>query len=137
MVSMVEASRSTKKNNNNNDFSAMDPVVTKPEPIREGSVSSSVSTPDAEIEALTQDVTQTQKRKGGRKPVRKMSFCYSSLFLIDEIRLCFSFLVGWIMFMRVQLNLGPRTPPFAQLYILFFDPIPTLFSILHIKKNHI
>ena len=100
MVSMVEASRSIKKHKNN-DFSAMDPVVTKPE-LREGSVSSSVSTPDAEIEALTQDVTQTQKRKGGRKPVRKMSFYCSSLFLIGfpllfSFSFSFSFLPFWLV----------------------------------------
>lgn len=78
MVSMVEASRSV-TNNYNNDSSAMD-SVTKPEPMREVSVCSSVSTPEGEMEALNPDVTQTQKRKGGRKPVCKsVIFCYSSL----------------------------------------------------------
>lgn len=48
---------------------AMDSVVPKTEPDREGSSSSVGSTPEAEIEAFTQDVAQTQKRKGGRKPV--------------------------------------------------------------------
>lgn len=68
MVSMIETSNST-----HND-PAMDPVVPKPEPLAEGSISSAVSTPDPEGELLPQDVTQTQKRKGGRKPVRKKSF---------------------------------------------------------------
>ncbi|KAA8646222.1 bZIP transcription factor [Aspergillus tanneri] len=44
-------------------------VVPKPEPPVEGSISSAVSTPEAEGEILTQDVAQTQKRKGGRKPI--------------------------------------------------------------------
>lgn len=66
MVSMVETSIS-----NHNDM-AMDHVAPKSEPLNEGSISSAVSTPDPEgIEVLTQDVAQTQKRKGGRKPVRK------------------------------------------------------------------
>jgi hypothetical protein len=66
MVSMVETGAS-----NDNDIS-MDTVVPKTEPIHDGhgSMSSSVSTPEPEVETLTQDVTQTQKRKGGRKPVR-------------------------------------------------------------------
>lgn len=42
----------------------------KSEPVPEGSLSS-MSTPDAEAETLTQDAVQTQKRKGGRKPVRR------------------------------------------------------------------
>ena len=46
----------------------VDVIVPKAEPAHEGS-SSSVSTPEAEGEALPQDVVQTQKRKGGRKPV--------------------------------------------------------------------
>ncbi|KAH8426995.1 uncharacterized protein LDX57_004716 [Aspergillus melleus] len=62
MVSMVDTSHS-----NQNDME----VVPKPEPPIEGSISSAVSTPEAEGEILTQDVAQTQKRKGGRKPVRK------------------------------------------------------------------
>lgn len=65
MVSMVETSIS-----NHNDM-AMDQVAPKSEPLNEGSISSAVSTPDPEGEVLTQDVAQTQKRKGGRKPVRK------------------------------------------------------------------
>ncbi|PLB36123.1 putative bZIP transcription factor [Aspergillus candidus] len=63
MVSMIETSNST-----HND-PAMDPVVPKPEPLAEGSISSAVSTPDPEGELMPQDVTQTQKRKGGRKPI--------------------------------------------------------------------
>lgn len=64
---MVETS-----NPNPND-TAMDTVVPKTEPaVLEGSISSAVSTPEAEGEILTQDVAQTQKRKGGRKPVRKI-----------------------------------------------------------------
>jgi hypothetical protein len=47
----------------------MDPVVPKSEPLPDGSISSNVSTPDAEAEPLTQDTAQTQKRKGGRKPI--------------------------------------------------------------------
>ncbi|KAK2757227.1 hypothetical protein FQN54_004741 [Arachnomyces sp. PD_36] len=47
---------------------AVDAIVPKAEPAHEGS-SSSVSTPDAEGEPLAQDVVQTQKRKGGRKPI--------------------------------------------------------------------
>lgn len=52
----------------NND-SPMETVVPKSEPPRDASVSSAVSTPEAEVETLTQDVVQTQKRKGGRKPI--------------------------------------------------------------------
>ncbi|EAW09668.1 bZIP transcription factor [Aspergillus clavatus NRRL 1] len=63
MVSMVEAS-----NSNHND-TAPESVVPKAEPLPEGSISSSVSTPEAEGEVPMQDVAQTQKRKGGRKPI--------------------------------------------------------------------
>lgn len=49
----------------------MDPMP-KHEPGPDGSISSSVSTPDPEAEVLTQDAAQTQKRKGGRKPVRNI-----------------------------------------------------------------
>ena len=66
MVSMVETSHSE-----HND-TVMDPVVPKSEPLPDGSISSNVSTPDAEAEPLTQDPAQTQKRKGGRKPVRNI-----------------------------------------------------------------
>ena len=44
-------------------------VVPKTEPLHDGSISSTVSTPEAEVETLAPDVVQTQKRKGGRKPV--------------------------------------------------------------------
>lgn len=67
MVSTVEASNSTQNDE------VMDPVIPKPEPALEGSVCSSGSTPEAEVEALPADVAQTQKRKGGRKPVRNIS----------------------------------------------------------------
>ncbi|KAJ5105902.1 hypothetical protein NUU61_003249 [Penicillium alfredii] len=60
MVSMVEASP------DHNEM-VMDPMP-KTEPIPDGSISS-MSTPDAEAEPLTQDAAQTQKRKGGRKPI--------------------------------------------------------------------
>ncbi|KAL4946166.1 hypothetical protein BDV06DRAFT_161013 [Aspergillus oleicola] len=63
MVSMVEASIL-----NHHDM-AMDQVNPKSELLNEGSISSAVSTPDPEGEVLTQDVAQTQKRKGGRKPI--------------------------------------------------------------------
>ncbi|KAJ5341110.1 hypothetical protein N7541_010234 [Penicillium brevicompactum] len=56
MVSMVE----------NNEL-GMDPIVPKHEPGPDGSMSPSVSTPE-EVEPL-QDAAQTQKRKGGRKPI--------------------------------------------------------------------
>ncbi|KAJ5835013.1 hypothetical protein N7447_001039 [Penicillium robsamsonii] len=48
---------------------AMDSIVPKHEPGPDGSISSTVSTPDPEAEPLTQDAAQTQKRKGGRKPI--------------------------------------------------------------------
>ncbi|KAJ9293040.1 hypothetical protein DTO271G3_8175 [Paecilomyces variotii] len=64
MVSMLEANDSSI----NND-SPMETVVPKSEPPRDASLSSAVSTPEAEVETLTQDVVQTQKRKGGRKPI--------------------------------------------------------------------
>lgn len=51
---------------------AMDSIVPKHEPGPDGSISSTVSTPDPEAEPLTQDAAQTQKRKGGRKPVRNI-----------------------------------------------------------------
>ncbi|KGO64045.1 hypothetical protein PITC_012820 [Penicillium italicum] len=47
----------------------MDSIVPKHEPGPDGSISSTVSTPDPEAEPLTQDAAQTQKRKGGRKPI--------------------------------------------------------------------
>ncbi|KAF9891150.1 hypothetical protein FE257_005086 [Aspergillus nanangensis] len=63
MVSMVETSHPA-----HND-TVMDTVIPKTESLLEGSISSAVSTPDPEGESLTQDVAQTQKRKGGRKPI--------------------------------------------------------------------
>ncbi|KAJ5988910.1 hypothetical protein N7481_004120 [Penicillium waksmanii] len=63
MVSMVETSHPE-----HND-TVMDPVVPKSEPLPDGSISSNVSTPDPEVEPLTQEAAQTQKRKGGRKPI--------------------------------------------------------------------
>lgn len=89
MVSMVEASRPV-SNNYNNDSAAMDSVTTKPEPMREVSVCSSVSTPEADMEALTQDVAQTQKRKGGRKPVCKMMLfcCFGSARAVSLCSIC-------------------------------------------------
>lgn len=65
---MVEAS-----NSNKNNGTVMDTVVPKAEPTRDVSISSSVSTPEAEAEALNRDVAQAHKRKGGRKPVRKIN----------------------------------------------------------------
>ncbi|OJJ51626.1 hypothetical protein ASPZODRAFT_148877 [Penicilliopsis zonata CBS 506.65] len=62
MVSMVEAAEF------NNEM-AMDSVMPKSEPPLDGSISSAVSTPEPDAEALTRDPTQTQKRKGGRKPI--------------------------------------------------------------------
>lgn len=50
----------------------MDSIAPKHEPGPDGSISSAVSTPDPEAEPLTQDAAQTQKRKGGRKPVRNI-----------------------------------------------------------------
>lgn len=82
MVSMVETSNSTQ-----NDNPATEPVVPKTEPLPEGSISSAVSTPEAEGEILMQDVTQTQKRKGGRKPVRKNS---SRVAVLNSVFYCFT-----------------------------------------------
>lgn len=74
MVSTVETTNSNNSNNtNNNNDTATDTVVPKTEPTQDGSLSSSVSTPEPEAETLTQEVAQTQKRKGGRKPVRKIN----------------------------------------------------------------
>ncbi|KAH8692698.1 hypothetical protein BGW36DRAFT_430451 [Talaromyces proteolyticus] len=65
MVSMVDAGAL-----NDNDIS-MDVVVPKTEPAQDGhaELSSSVSTPEPEEQQLAQDAVQTQKRKGGRKPI--------------------------------------------------------------------
>lgn len=114
MVSMVETSRSI-TNNYNNDSSAMDAIVTKPEPMRDVSVCSDVSTPEAEMEALTQDVTQTQKRKGGRKPVCKMVFlCSSSLPVLCSI--CIYASPGLMCQCARSVESGePHAPPLAFL----------------------
>ena len=60
----------------------LDTTVPKPEPVPDpGSLSSPLSDvePEPEAETLTQDVAQTQKRKGGRKPVRRLpSLAYYS-----------------------------------------------------------
>lgn len=52
------------------DDVSMDTIIPKTEGTQDGhgSMSSSVSTPEPEEQ--NQDVAQTQKRKGGRKPVR-------------------------------------------------------------------
>lgn len=48
----------------------MDDLATKPELNNlDGSCSSSASTPEPDGEAVAQDTSQRQKRKGGRKPV--------------------------------------------------------------------
>ena len=44
-------------------------AVGKNEPSRDGSTSSIASSPEPEAETYTQEHPQTQKRKGGRKPV--------------------------------------------------------------------
>ncbi|KAF7719727.1 BZIP transcription factor [Penicillium ucsense] len=64
MVSMVETASRSDRND-----AAMESLIPKSEPVPDGSISSTMSTPDAEVEPLTQDTTQTQKRKGGRKPI--------------------------------------------------------------------
>ncbi|OKL60297.1 hypothetical protein UA08_04072 [Talaromyces atroroseus] len=63
MVSTAEAGPM-----HDNDVS-MDAIIPKTEPTQDGnvSISSSVSTPEPEEQ--NQDVAQTQKRKGGRKPI--------------------------------------------------------------------
>lgn len=77
MVSMVETSHPEQ-----NDM-VMDPVVPKSEPLPDGEISSNVSTPDAEAEPLNQEAAQTQKRKGGRKPVRNTSNFFPYLASFD------------------------------------------------------
>jgi hypothetical protein len=64
---------------NDNDLS-MDAVVPKTEPAQDGhgSMSSSVSTPEPEEQPLAQDAAQTQKRKGGRKPVCSIQLVFSA-----------------------------------------------------------
>lgn len=60
------------------DDVSMDPIAPKSELAQDGhvSMSSSVSTPEPEEQ--TQDVAQTQKRKGGRKPVCLPLSCFPS-----------------------------------------------------------
>jgi hypothetical protein len=64
----------------NDDDISMDTIVPKTEAAQDGhvSMSSSVSTP--EPEEHNQDVTQTQKRKGGRKPVCCRAHAYLPFF---------------------------------------------------------
>lgn len=69
---MVEASHSL-----NHDM-AMDSVVPKSESLRDVSISSSVSTPEADAEAVNRDMAQTHKRKGGRKPVRYINWSFDN-----------------------------------------------------------
>jgi hypothetical protein len=86
---MVETASHPERND-----TVMDPVVPKSEPLPDGSISSTVSTPDAEAEPLTQDTTQTQKRKGGRKPVRYRLLLPS---LPNFVFFSFSFLGGLML----------------------------------------
>lgn len=109
MVSMVETSNSTQ-----NDNPATEPVVPKTEPLPEGSISSAVSTPEAEGEILMQDVTQTQKRKGGRKPVRKNS---SRVAVLNSVFYCFT-------------PDPDRTDPFGFLYLVVVVACFSLISFL-------
>lgn len=62
----------------NDDDISMDTIVPKTEAAQDGhvSMSSSVSTPEPEEQ--NQDVAQTQKRKGGRKPVCRRARAYLS-----------------------------------------------------------
>lgn len=53
----------------NADPTPSNPIVPKSESVQDGYTSSSVSTPEADIGPITQDVVQVQKRKGGRKPI--------------------------------------------------------------------
>lgn len=101
MVSMVEISHPDQ-----ND-TVMEPVVPKSEPLPEGSITSTESTPDAEAEPLTQDTAQTQKRKGGRKPVRNISARLDA-----RIRGPAFFLIS-----AHHVLLSPRSWPLRLLYI--------------------
>lgn len=77
----------------------MDSVVPKNEPVLEGSISP-MSTPEAEVETLTQDVAQTQKRKGGRKPVRKiclLSSIFDLLFILDPHIILVFIVIGFFV----------------------------------------
>lgn len=115
MVSMVE----TASHPDHND-TVMDPVVPKSEPLPDGSISSTVSTPDAEAEPLTQDTTQTQKRKGGRKPVR-----YRLLLPpLTHFGFFFFFLfLGSSMQQRIK-DAIIRGPAFLDLFPYRFDMLP-------------
>ena len=53
---------------------AMDSVLPKAESLRDVSITSSMSTPEAEVEELDPDTIQAHKRKGGRKPVGKRTW---------------------------------------------------------------
>ena len=53
---------------------AMDSVLPKAESLRDVSITSSMSTPEAEVEELDPDAIQAHKRKGGRKPVGRQSW---------------------------------------------------------------
>lgn len=103
MVSMVETSHPEQ-----ND-TVMDPVVPKAEPVPDGSISSTVSTPDPEAEPLTQDPAQTQKRKGGRKPVRN------------------TLLLGVARLHRIVMQ-ESGAPQFFTSH--FHVPVPTTFDII-------
>jgi hypothetical protein len=72
----------------NDDDVSMDTIVPKTEAAQDGhvSMSSSVSTPEPEEQ--NQDVAQTQKRKGGRKPVCCRAHTRSLLLLIPDPDLC-------------------------------------------------
>lgn len=103
MVSMVE----TASHPGHND-TVMDSVVPKSEPLPDGSISSTVSTPDAEAEPLTQDTTQTQKRKGGRKPVRHHHQLANFVFLFFSFS--FFYFLGLCLLHQRCNNPGPRIP---------------------------
>lgn len=153
MVSMVETSIS-----NHNDM-AMDQVAPKSEPLNEGSISSAVSTPDPEGEVLTQDVAQTQKRKGGRKPVRKnhlhmgvdiplygsplvyLFISSHSCYLSTPVLICWPYLFATFFFLSccTLVGPGPRITPLYHLsfplIILITLPIFSLFDLFCISLN--
>lgn len=109
----------------------MDSVATKPEPMREVSVCSDVSTPEADMEALTQDVAQTQKRKGGRKPVCKIVlFC--GFFCLRSVQSVHMGCRPWldVSIARGRLNPGKphAPPPLAFSYPIIIHNIVHWFS---------
>lgn len=142
---------------NHNDM-AMDQVAPKSEPLNEGSISSAVSTPDPEGEVLTQDVAQTQKRKGGRKPVRKnhrhpsgggCPFLYvfffwlvfiafislHSFYLSTAALICWPYLLTLFFYLAPWSECpGPRIPAFSHLsfslIIPYLLPMSALFSFV-------